>query len=105
MKIDDAYKTADLGTTQASQAGRAGQAPKMADAPRSTTAPGADAVQLSDEARLRAEALRAAADAPAIRPDAVARGKALLESGALGRDPDALADRLIDALLDESAKG
>ena len=50
-------------------------------------------------------ALKAADDAPAVRPEAVARGKALLESGTLGNDPMALADRLIDALLDDPSKG
>ncbi len=65
-----------------------------------------DAVAVSDEARLRSEAVAAAERAPDVRPDAVARGKALLESGQLGRDHAALADRLIAAALPpEKARG
>lgn len=106
MKIDDALKAADLyATTQAHQSGKAEHTGKTPDQPGTTRAAGTDAVQVSDEARLRAEALAAALEAPAIRPDAVARGKALLESGTLGSDPAALADRLIDALLDDGPKG
>lgn len=105
MKIDDAYKSTDVyAATLANQAGKAGGAAKSVDRPGAPIAAGGDAVQVSDEARLRAEALKAAGEAPAIRPEAVARGKALLESGALGSDASALADRLIDALLDESSQ-
>lgn len=100
MKIDDAYKAMDIyATTRAQQT-------EKADKPGSTRAggpvvSGSDAVEVSDEARLRAEALKAAESAPDIRPDAVARGKALLASGQLGKDPTALADALINAFLEK----
>ena len=45
--------------------------------------------------------MEAANDAPEVRPEAVARGKALLESGKLGSDPARLADKMIDSLLDQ----
>lgn len=109
MKIDDAYRTPALdnasATTHANQAGKAGSAGRSGDRTGAPPVGGTDAVHVSDEARLRAEALKAAEEAPAIRPDAVARGKALLESGKLGSDPAALADRLIDAMLDDTSKG
>lgn len=100
MKIDDAYNAIDLyATTQANQAGKTEKSGKPAERTGAAMPPGGDAVQVSDEARLRAAALKAVEDAPAIRPEAVARGKALLESGKLGADAGALADRMIDALL------
>ncbi len=111
MTIDDAYRTAALGqaaldaTTRANQAEKPGSGGKSVDRTGAPLAAGTDAVQVSDEARLRAEALKAAQEAPAIRPDVVARGKALLESGSLGSDPAALADRLIEAFLNEPSKG
>ena len=61
----------------------------------------ADKVQLSSTGQLAASAAQAANDAPEVRPDAVARGKALLESGTLGSDPARLADAMIDSLLDQ----
>jgi flagellar biosynthesis anti-sigma factor FlgM len=61
----------------------------------------ADQVKLSSTGQLAAAAAQAANDAPEVRPDAVARGKALLESGTLGSDPARLADAMIDSLLDQ----
>jgi hypothetical protein len=66
--------------------------------PRRAT--GTDSVRLSGELRLADEAVRAAALAAEVRPDAVARARALLESGELGRDVSALADSIIDSLLE-----
>jgi len=61
----------------------------------------ADQVKLSSTGQLAAAAAQAANDAPEVRPEAVARGKALLESGKLGSDPARLADKMIDSLLDQ----
>lgn len=60
----------------------------------------ADQVRLSSTGQLAATAAAAASAAPDIRPEAVARGRALIESGDLGRDAARLADALIDSLLD-----
>ena len=40
-------------------------------------------------------------ETPEIRPEAVERGRALLESGRLGGDSGRLADALIDSLIDK----
>jgi hypothetical protein len=56
----------------------------------------ADRVRLSGDLGLVRAALQAA-DLSSVRPDAVARGRALL-TGAQDLNLDALADRLIDAL-------
>ena len=56
---------------------------------------------MSTTGQLAAAAAQAANDAPEVRPEAVARGKALLERGELGNDPGRLADKLIDSLMDQ----
>ena len=68
-------------------------APKPAEPP-------ADAVSLSDTLRLADHAVRAAAFSGDVRPEAVARARQLLESGELGSNPDAIAERIIDSLLE-----
>ena len=61
----------------------------------------ADQVKLSTTGQLAAAAAQAANDALEVRPEAVARGKALLERGELGNDPGRLADKLIASLMDQ----
>jgi flagellar biosynthesis anti-sigma factor FlgM len=90
------------GANQVRQADQAQQAERAADARETTraAAPGqADRVDVSADARLVADAVRAASDAPEIRRDVVERAKARLEAGEIGRDPEALADKIIDDLL------
>ncbi len=96
MKIDDAGRNLDIHAAHRTQASKADAAGGRTPGARDTAG---DAVAVSDEARLRSEALAAAERAPDIRPEAVARGRALLESGRLGTDHAALADRLIEAAL------
>jgi hypothetical protein len=57
-----------------------------------------DAVRLSGDVGLVDEAVRAAAVTGDVRPEAVARARAMLERGAIGGDLERLADRLIEAL-------
>jgi flagellar biosynthesis anti-sigma factor FlgM len=59
-----------------------------------------DQVSVSPDAKLASAAITAAQKTPDVRPEAVARGKALLESGKLGTDVEHLADLLIDRGLD-----
>lgn len=61
---------------------------------------GKDRVELSSDAQLVTSAVKAADSAPAIRQDAVERARQKLMAGEIGRDPLALADRLIDHLLE-----
>ena len=68
--------------------------------PAGTTS--SDAVSLSSSLRLADQAVRAATLADGVRPEAVARGRALLASGALGRDVSRLADRIISQLTQPS---
>lgn len=58
-----------------------------------------DRVEVSADAQLVAAAIQATHDAPAIRPEAVERGRQALQNGTLGQDTSRLADRIIDALL------
>ena len=62
-----------------------------------------DRVEVSADAQkaqgLVADAVKAANALPDIRPEAVARGRAKLESGELGADAAKLADAIINDLL------
>lgn len=60
----------------------------------------ADQVRVSTTGQLAAAAAAAANEASDVRPDAVARGRELLERGELGRDAERLADALINSLID-----
>jgi len=62
----------------------------------------ADQVRLSSTGQLAATAAARANEASDVRPEAVERGRALLERGELGADAGRLADALIDSLLDRS---
>lgn len=59
-----------------------------------------DAVTVSPDVALAQRAIDSASEPTGVRPDAVARGKALLASGSLGNDAGKLADTLIQRLLD-----
>ena len=59
-----------------------------------------DAVTVSPDVELAQRAIDSASQPTAVRPDAVARGKALLASGSLGTDAGQLADTLIQRMLD-----
>lgn len=60
-----------------------------------------DAVTVSNDVQLAQKAIDTASESfGGIRPEAVARGKALLESGTLGSDAHKLADTLIQRLID-----
>ena len=77
--------------------------PGEAGGPQGTTAAApsaADHVSVSADAQLASAAIAAAEKTPDVRPEAVARGRALLESGTLGADTERLADKLIDRALD-----
>jgi hypothetical protein len=61
---------------------------------------GSDAVHLSGDLRLADVAIRAAAVAGDVRPEAVAQAIKLFNSGDIGTDLDRLADRIIDSLTE-----
>lgn len=69
---------------------------------RAKAAPAVDYIRVSAEARLAREAVEQAQAASLVRPEAVERGKALLASGQLGADAKAVADAIIDTLIEES---
>jgi anti-sigma28 factor (negative regulator of flagellin synthesis) len=58
-----------------------------------------DRFEKSPDAQLAEMAVRAAVNAPDIRPEVVERAKQKLMSGELGANTERLADRLIDSLL------
>ena len=63
---------------------------------------GSDAVSLSASLRLADQAVRAAAVSARVRPEAVAKGRALLAAGSLGMNADRLAERIINHLTQSS---
>jgi len=75
-----------------------------APAKRPSASAQGDAVKLSDDLRLAEEAVRAAAVSDDVRPEAVAKARALISRGEVGTDLERLADRLIDSLLDSHDK-
>lgn len=97
MRIDHKGITpgsVSLGSTERTEAEkRTGQG-------TAATRGGSDSISLSSDAQLLHSALKAAADAPAIRADKVDEARRKLASGDLGRDAGRLADRLIDDLLE-----
>jgi flagellar biosynthesis anti-sigma factor FlgM len=58
-----------------------------------------DRLDVSSEARLWNSAIRAANEAPEIRPAVVQQARQKLISGELGANADRLAERLIDHML------
>ena len=99
MRIDkngtevDAVGTVRTDATQGSPTSQARRAERAEQAPAS------DHVQLSPGAALASQAIKAAEASPDIRPDVVARARALLDAGELGADPLRLADALIDKTI------
>jgi flagellar biosynthesis anti-sigma factor FlgM len=83
----DAARTADV---------KAGKASKASVA---SSASGADQFVVSSDAKLANTAVDAAGKSSDIRPEVVARAKALLAEGKVGNDPHRLADALIDSIL------
>ena len=66
----------------------------------SAATPQADAVHLSKDLNIADVALRAAAMAGDVRPEAVAHAMELFNSGKVGNDLERLADRIIDSLTE-----
>jgi len=96
MRIDKSSSDVDaIGTVRTEAASAEAASQTRGTAP----APVADQVEVSSTAALASQAIKAAESAPDIRPDVVARAKALLDSGALGSDPYRLADALIERTL------
>jgi flagellar biosynthesis anti-sigma factor FlgM len=77
------------------------QSEAAAGAPSTGAGKPVDSVSLSDDARLLTDAMKAAGEAPDIRQDVVERMRKLLEAGEIGKDSTAMAERLIDHLLEK----
>jgi flagellar biosynthesis anti-sigma factor FlgM len=98
MRIDKNRTELDGVTTRRPEATESGQAQDVDQAGRQK---GSDKVELSSTAQFVNAATQAANDAPEVRSDAVARAKALLESGELGADPERFAKAMIDRALNQ----
>lgn len=95
MKVNDALTPQNLPPVNEPEpirpaGGSAGRVP----------AAGGDAVELSPDIILADQAVRLAANAGDVRPEAVNRARQLLETGSVGTDLERLADRIIDSLIE-----
>jgi anti-sigma28 factor (negative regulator of flagellin synthesis) len=98
MRIDGQLPPGDAEAARRLDAARGVDRPgSHASAPR---AAGTDRVEVSPELQFVSAAVQAAQEAPAIRSDAIARGREALASGMLGRDTERLAERLIASMLE-----
>jgi flagellar biosynthesis anti-sigma factor FlgM len=97
VKIDANRLTQDAGATEATKRATGDQRVQKSGVER--PADKRDRVEVSPDAQLLTAAHEAAQKAPAIRTELVERLKQKLNSGELGNDADALADRLIDDVL------
>jgi flagellar biosynthesis anti-sigma factor FlgM len=97
VKIEGNRYTQDAEATSASQRTTADR--RVDGGIDRSPAANRDSVEISADAQLRATALDAATNAPDIRTDLVERMRQKLDAGELGADSAALADRLIDDLL------
>ena len=99
MRIDGQQPPADADAARRLESVRT--AADRPAGPAQARAASGDRVEVSTDAQLVSAAVQAAQDGPAVRPDAVERGRRALESGTLGADADRLAQRIVDALLGE----
>jgi len=98
IKIDGNRLSGEVDATRRAEATRTAE--KKAASDRAAAAK-SDRVEVSKDAQLMTSALKAANEAPAVRPEAVERARKLLESGEIGRDSGKLADKIIDTLLNK----
>lgn len=98
MKIEGNRPSVDATTTGQVDAARvaASKANELGAAQKG------DAVTVSSDVALAQRAIDSASQPVAVRPEAVARGKALLDSGELGADAQKLADSMIQRLMTDN---
>jgi flagellar biosynthesis anti-sigma factor FlgM len=98
MRIDGNRPNSDEIAAQKLERALAEGGRAASGAPQRTA--GGDRVELSADAALAQEAVKAAAEGEAIRPEVVERARRLLAEGKLGSDAHALADSLIESMLE-----
>ena len=98
MKIDANRPTHDTQATEGTRRSSKDAGVRQGDGVAPATGP-ADRVELSGDAALRAAALKAATESPAIRTELVDRMRQKLNAGQVGQDAAALADAIIDDQL------
>ena len=97
IRIDGQTQPSDAEAARRLESSSTADRPSGPGAGRSVTE--SDRVEVSSDAQLVAAAIRAAGEAPGVRPEAVERARQALENGTLGRDSHRLADSIIAAVL------
>ncbi len=102
MKIEPVGTPTTTSTTKTSQSAKSSPTSSTSSASSAPqgAAPSGDAVHLSQDLHIADVALRAAAMAGDVRPEAVAQAIELLNNGEVGNDLERLADRIIDSLTE-----
>jgi hypothetical protein len=100
MRIQDTQSNAQSSLAAAVESTRQSDAKAIAAAGRRGRS--VDEVQLSAGAQFASSTMSLARNSPDIRADVVARAEALMAAGGVGADPARLADRIIDAALNDS---
>ena len=98
MKIEGHGQSPDAAAARKVDAARIADL-KAGKASKAFSASGADQFVVSTDAKLANSAVDAVERSSDIRPEVVARAKALLADGRIGNDPHRLADALIDNVL------
>lgn len=93
-------KIEPVGTPSTSSTTKTGATSAKPTAASAAAPKPADAVHLSKDLSVADVALRAAAMAGDVRPEAVAQAIELMSSGKVGNDLERLADRIIDSLTE-----
>lgn len=96
-RIDGNQSTPVSSHVDRAESGRANERAQNQAKPPKTT----DRVEVSSDATLMNSAVQAAQDAPSIRSEKVEAARKALAEGTLGADASALADAMIDHLLDD----
>jgi len=99
MRIDQNQPAVETGASDRISGGSADKSARAG-----TQGSAEDRVEVSDDLkrvqRIVADVVQDMAAAPAVRQDVVDRARALLEAGDVGRDSGALADAIINDLID-----
>ena len=101
MKINGQHQSAEADRTRRGEAATAPGKSGGSSTAASRVGAGTDRVETSADLQLAAAAMKVASTFSPIRPEAIARAQQAIEDGTLGADPEFLADRILDALLEQ----
>jgi hypothetical protein len=100
MKVDGHHPSPEPDATKRSEAAKTPERPAPPARGAAAGRPSSeDRVEVSGDAQLVTAAVQAALDAPSVRPEAVERGRQVIDRENRFDDTTRLADRIIDSLI------